>query len=106
MVSLKSSGRLGSRIRIKREQLRLKVRQAAAQMDMDASILSKIETGKRLPTDDQLSAIAECLTLHLGGLQECLVAERILHEYQNNPAFPNALKMVAELAPEYGKTTT
>ncbi|PUV22534.1 helix-turn-helix domain-containing protein [Sphingobacterium athyrii] len=55
----------GEYLRDKREQLGLPLRKVAAELDIDTSILSKIERGERTATKEMLPVLANTLNIQL-----------------------------------------
>ncbi|WP_433777821.1 helix-turn-helix domain-containing protein [Flavobacterium anhuiense] len=53
----------GEYLRDKREQLGLPLRKVAAELDIDTSILSKIERGERTSTKEMLPVLANTLNI-------------------------------------------
>ena len=53
----------GEYLRDKREQLGLPLRKVAAELDIDTSILSKIERGERTATKEMLPVLANTLNI-------------------------------------------
>lgn len=53
----------GEYLRDKREQLGLPLRKVAAELDIDTSILSKIERGERTATKEMLPVLANILNI-------------------------------------------
>lgn len=53
----------GEYLRGKREQLGLPLRKVAAELDIDTSILSKIERGERTATKEMLPVLANTLNI-------------------------------------------
>ena len=51
----------GEYLRSRREQLGLPLRRVAAELDIDTSILSKIERGERVATKEMLPTLAKTL---------------------------------------------
>jgi transcriptional regulator with XRE-family HTH domain len=51
----------GEYLRSRREQLGLPLRKVAAELDIDTSILSKIERSERVPTIEMLPTLAKTL---------------------------------------------
>ena len=52
---------------------------------MDSALLSKIERGQRLPTEEQTAAFAKYFGANLTTWESMRIAERILHEHGHNP---------------------
>ncbi|GAB4041770.1 helix-turn-helix domain-containing protein [Spirosoma gilvum] len=68
--------------------------QVAKTADVDSPLLSKIERGERLPTDDQLKRLAAHYEASVDDLQITLVAQRILRDYGVNQQTYAAVKLV------------
>jgi len=60
---------LGQRIRERREELDLSLREFAAKLGLSAPFISDIELGRRYPSDQVLRAIAKTLSLKLDNLK-------------------------------------
>src|ERR1700722_12926024 len=74
----------------------------AAAAGMDSSLLSKIELGRRLPTDEQAAALARHFGVPKEQMQGALMAEKFLKDAAKNPAaVALALTRIAEGAGEY-----
>ena len=56
---------LGSFLRKEREKRQLLLREAAAKLDMDSAVLSKIERGERKANKEQVSSFASLYSLDL-----------------------------------------
>ncbi|MDD2637170.1 MAG: helix-turn-helix transcriptional regulator [Bacteroidales bacterium] len=54
----------GEYLRNRREQLGLPLRKVAAELDIDTSILSKIERNERVATKEMLPTLAKTLEIH------------------------------------------
>ena len=67
----------GERIRSEREEKQLPLRKVAAFLDIDTSILSKIERGERKPTVDLIYKIADFFNLNGDNLVEEFLSEDI-----------------------------
>jgi len=75
---------------------------AAAAAEMDSSLLSKIELGRRLPTDEQAAALARHFEMPEEEMQAALMAEKFFREAAKNPAAAAlALTRIEEGAGEY-----
>jgi transcriptional regulator with XRE-family HTH domain len=77
------------------------LRVTAAAIDVDSTLLSKIERGERFPTESQAEFLAKHFGLERDELKSRLVAARILHEYGSDPAFPQAISIVREESRAY-----
>jgi transcriptional regulator with XRE-family HTH domain len=69
---------LGQLIRDKRKQNNLLLRELAAIVEIDTAILSKIERGERLPTDEQIEKFSKALNLEFKKLIENQVVDKII----------------------------
>ena len=74
---------------------------AAAAAKMDASLLSKIENGKRTVTQDQLAALAKFFKVPAGPLEARRVAEDMKKRYGDHPNLTEATSILREEAGEY-----
>lgn len=94
---------LGYRLRSLRDERGLPLRKVAAAVDMDSTLLSKIELGTRLPTQPQTAKLAGFYDLD----SEELEAERLSAEFWNrnsdNPAAARAALILHESASTYGQ---
>jgi transcriptional regulator with XRE-family HTH domain len=91
------SKNLGRRLRSLRKEKKETLREVAASASMDPAILSKIERGQRLPTTEQLKALAR----HLEDKEEGLQAERIAIEfcsrYKDSPYINEAIQIIQKM---------
>lgn len=78
---------LGTYIRDRREARHLLLRQVAHALDMDATMLSKVERGVRTLKEDKLPLLAELLDLDLKTLRTRWIADKVclLIENEENP---------------------
>lgn len=83
-------------LRSLRESRGVPLRVVAAAVEMDSTLLSKLEVGDRLPTDEQATAIARHYRVAKDEMRRRLVAARIMHEFGDDPALPHALSIVRE----------
>jgi hypothetical protein len=93
---------LGQNLRRLREERGAPGWKAAAAAGMDAAVLSKIENGIRLPTDEQFAALVKFYGVPRATLEGQLVAERMLKSFGRSPAFTDAVAIVQEMGCEYG----
>ena len=63
---------------------------------MDTALLSKIELGQRLPTEEQTGRLARYLGLDEREMQARRIAERFRQEYREDPAATHAILLLAE----------
>lgn len=69
---------LGQLIRDNRKQNNLLLRELAAMVEIDTAILSKIERGERLPTEEQIEKFSKALNLEFKRLIENQVVDKII----------------------------
>lgn len=70
----------GEIIRTEREKKGMLLRQLAAQLDIDASILSKIERGERKASKEQILLVAGLLNLNKNEFLIHYLSEKIAYE--------------------------
>ncbi len=92
----------GEIIRIEREKNGMLLRQLAAQLDIDASILSKIERGERKATREQILKLADILLLNKNELLIQYLSEKIAYELLDEETAKQTLK-AAEIKIDYLK---
>ena len=63
----------------------LPLRRVAAVAEMDVALLSKIELGQRLPTEEQTAKLAEFFRVSGTEIQARRMAEKFRQENQDNP---------------------
>ncbi|MDW3196284.1 MAG: Fic family protein [Cytophagales bacterium] len=90
----------GEKIKAYREQQGLKLKELAAKTLIDQTLLSRFEKGSRLPTDQQLTALASGLNTDPQELRVHWLAEKIVKVVQYEPIAIEAM-MVAEERVEY-----
>ncbi|MBN1995639.1 MAG: helix-turn-helix transcriptional regulator [Anaerolineae bacterium] len=90
---MESNKSLGKTIRALRQQRGEPLRIVAAAIEVDSSLLSKIEHGERLPTEQQLEKIATYFEIPLEGLTARAIAEKIVTSYASNITTLQALKI-------------
>lgn len=84
---------LGTRLRNLRQERGEPLRVVAAAIEVDSSLLSKIEHGERLPTEQQLEKLAKYFDVLLEELTAQAIAEKIVTSYASNPTTLQALKI-------------
>ena len=92
---------LAERLRLLREKAGVPGWKAAAAAEMDSTKLSKIENGRRLPTQDQLAALAKFFNVPAEPLETRRLAEEMMKSYGAHPGFDAATAIVREEAGEY-----
>lgn len=93
---------IGEIIRSEREKKGMLLRQLASHLDLDASILSKIERGDRKVTKQQIIKLAEILFLDKNELLVQYFSEKIAYELVDEEIAKQTLK-AAEKRVEYLK---
>lgn len=68
---------------------------------MDSTHLSKIENGRRLPTQAQVAALAKFFKVPLQPLEQRRLAEEMMNYYGSHPGFAAAAAIVQDEAGEY-----
>lgn len=96
-----STESLGTQLRRLRDQAGSPGWEVAAAARMDSGLLSKIETGKRLPTQVQLAAIARFFKVDPVPLEARRIAEDARRRYGTGPALDAATAILREEPPEY-----
>lgn len=84
---------LGKKLRELRQNRNLPLRIVASAIDVDSSLLSKIEHGERLPTEQQLEKLAGYFDIPLEELTALAIAEKIVTSYAFNTTTLQALKI-------------
>jgi len=81
-----------------REVRSVPLRVVAAAVDLDSTLLSKLELGDRLPTDKQAAALASYYRIPIADMRHRLVAARIMDQFGDDPALTHAISIVSEEA--------
>lgn len=84
----------GEYLRSRREQLGLPLRKVAAELDIDTSILSKIERNERVATKEMLSILSRTLDIPKKELQIEFIQSTILSELGDLEFLTDGLKNV------------
>lgn len=92
---------LGRWLRELRQAKGLPLRTVAAAAEIDSTLLSKIELGQRLPTEDQAKALAAFFDVPADDLEAKRITARFWQENNSNPAAAKAAMMIRESAPSY-----
>ena len=88
-----------------RENSDLPIRVVAAAAEMDQAHLSKVELGQRLPTADQAAAIAKFFKIDVTEMEARRIAEKFRMEHADNPAASQAVQILHDGPPPYGKSS-
>jgi len=84
----------GEYLRNRREQLGLPLRKVAAELDIDTSILSKIERSERVATKEMLRTLAKTLEVQEKEIQIEFIQSTILSELGDLEFLTDGLKKV------------
>lgn len=84
----------GEYLRNRREELGLPLRKVAAELDIDTSILSKIERNERSATKDMLQTFSKALDLPEKEIQIEFIQSTILSEFGELEFLSEGLKNV------------
>ena len=92
----KSNSELGQYIRNLRTEKKETLHDVSKGTDIDSPLLSKIERGVRLPTDEQINKISEYFKLDESDLKVMVMAEKIIKDYGINDTTYDAVRKVEE----------
>lgn len=84
----------GEYLRNRREQLGLPLRKVAAELDIDTSILSKIERSERVATKEMLTTLAKTLEVQEKEIQIEFIQSTVLSELGDLEFLADGLKNV------------
>lgn len=93
---------IGQVIRDLREKKELLLREVAALLEIDPSLLSKIERGDKRPTKGQIIMLAQILDVEEKELLIAYLSDRLVYEIRDEKLATEAIK-VAEQKIEYLK---
>ena len=85
---------VGEYLRNRREQLGLPLRKVAAELDIDTSILSKIERSERVATKEMLPTLAKTLEVQDKEIQIEFIQSTVLSELGDLEFLADGLKNV------------
>lgn len=94
---------LGQRLRKLRSEKGETLHQVSMGTDIDSPLLSKIERGYRLPTQEQMSKLASYFGISETEMKVMVTAEKIIKEFGISKTTYEAVKLVAEQIGSYGK---
>lgn len=92
-VAMKTQMSLGKKLRDLRCERDEPLRVVAAAIEVDSSLLSKIEHGERLPTEQQQEKLAKYFDIPLEELNALAIAEKIVISYASDTTTLQALKI-------------
>lgn len=88
-------------IRNRRKEKKLLIREVANFLEVDAALVSRFESGERLPSETQVLLLARFLDLNQEQLITMWLKEKILTQFKTYPMIPQALKLVQEELQSY-----
>jgi HTH-type transcriptional regulator, competence development regulator len=86
----------GDRIRELRTKQNMLLRQLASKLDVDTSIVSKVERGDRQLKKDQIPLLAEILNVEKDELLTLWLADQLFNVIEGEPMGDEALKSVTK----------
>ena len=86
----------GDRIRELRVRQKMLLRHVASQLDVDTSIISKIERGERPIKKEQIAVLAEILKADKEDLLTLWLADQLYNVIEGEPMADEALKSVSK----------
>jgi transcriptional regulator with XRE-family HTH domain len=87
---------LGDKLRELRIKQNLLLRQVASKLEVDTSIISKMERGERPIKQEQISILAEILMADIKELQTLWLADQVYNVIEGQPMADEALKSVSK----------
>lgn len=94
---------LGQYLRELRKDKGQTLHQVSVGTDIDSPLLSKLERGERLPTDEQIKKLAKYYKVAETNLKVKATAEKIIKEYGVNDTTYEAVNLVMEQITPYIK---
>lgn len=87
--------KLGDYLKEEREKKGLLMRQLGSLIDVDTSLISKIEKGERIPTLEQVSKLSNVLNINEKELKSYWLSEKIFSLLPNDKdVFEKAIELV------------
>jgi transcriptional regulator with XRE-family HTH domain len=83
-------------IKVNRIEKKLKLREVASALGIDQALVSKFESGKRIPTETQVHQLAKVLSIDDNQLMALWLKEKVIHELGGYAQASAALQMVQE----------
>lgn len=87
---------LGDKIRELRTKQNLLLRQVASKLEVDTSIISKMERGERPIKQEQIAILADILKADKEELQTLWLADQLYNVIEGQPMADEALKSVSK----------
>ncbi|MDD2387685.1 MAG: helix-turn-helix transcriptional regulator [Bacteroidales bacterium] len=103
MITIKKIKSFGEHLRYLREGLGLTLKSVSEQINVDTSLLAKIERNERQPTKQIIRQVAELFKVDEKELQNVFLSDQIAYKIINEEADINILKL-AEKKVKYLKT--
>ena len=88
---------LGEKLRELRDEKGLLLREVAAQLEIDPSLLSKIERGDKRPTREQVVTMAKMYKANEKDLVVSYLSERVIYQVEDEDLAIEALKVAEEM---------
>lgn len=98
MPDKSSFGEFIRKMRLDRDE---PLRVVAAAVDIDSTLLSKLEHGDRFPTEAQISKFAKFFKVPEGELKGRVIADKVTSEYDDEEAALHAAHILKERATPY-----
>jgi transcriptional regulator with XRE-family HTH domain len=93
----------GEMIRHLRSQSEVPLRVVAAAIEIDTTLLSKLERGKRYPTEDQIRKFSKYFKIPVDELTAHVIADKFVFQYGKHPAAGDAIEYVKERITSYSE---
>ena len=95
-VKFQQMKKVGETLRELRTKRHLLLREVAAAIKIDPTLLSKIERDERLPTEEQLKALSKFFKVQENNLLLAYLSDRILIELKDQPLTLQALHLAEQ----------
>ena len=99
--TMKDKSSFGEFIRKLRQDREEPLRVVAAAVDIDSTLLSRLENGDRFPTEAQIAKFAKFFKLSEGELKGRVIADKVTSEYEDDDAALHAAYILKERATPY-----
>ena len=93
-------------LKTQRKALGLKSRELAQLIGVDQALISKFESGERIPTEAQVKSLERVLKIQDKQLTILWLKEKILQELNYHPNASDAIQLVREEIELYSKQST
>jgi len=87
---------IGEIIRERRESKGMLLKEVATALDVDLSLLSRIERGDKRPTRNHISKLSQILQIDERELVVAYLSDRLVYEIRNEDLATEALKMAEQ----------